>query len=229
MSGISIKNLPEKTDTLDENDLMIIEDLEDTKKIPLVRLRAGFSIDSILTSVKQSLQSQIDSFVEKHSQKYQNLLSRNENLEVLCHNLQNDHDHDAERIFELEDRLVIQEELLLDLKEEKNRLIKLLAQLEVDKDALSETIISLSKQISDNDTAIVILKSQVKDLQNKCRDAKETNENLLAQLEELRNSSSITINDHFTEVDTKLTETIDDLMAYIKYYHPNLEEDMNNI
>lgn len=229
MSSIKIKNLPEKTTSLDDNDLMIIEDTEDTKKISLIKLRTGFSIDGILNSVKQSLLDNIDSFMQKHNTRYQNLLERNDNLEVICHNLQNDHDHDAERIFELEDRLVVQENLVSNLQIEKDKLSQSIYQLQIDKDALSEKIVDLKNQVVDNESKITILKSQVKDLQLKNTEIKQLNEDLQNKLNELQKPTLEDINNHFAEVDSKLTETIDDLLAYIKFYHPDVEDAFSDI
>lgn len=223
MGSIKFKNLPDKTDDLNDEDLMLIEDATDTKKISLIKLKSLFTLDSILNPVKESLQNQINSFMEAHNKKYQSLLERNENLETICHNLENDHDHDAERIFELENRLVVQTNLAASLQNDKNDLNKKISQLQVDKDALSDNITELIKQVNDNDAAIVILKSQIKDLQAKCKEAKDLNKNLQDKLDELDKNTSSTINDHFTKADATLTETIDDIMTYIRYYHPDVD------
>lgn len=224
MSSIKIRSLPEKIDNLDDNDLLVIEDNEDTKKISLVRLRSAFSMDGILTSMKNMLIEKIDSFILTHNTRYKELLSRNEDLEVICHNLQNDHDHDAQRIFELEDTLVIQENTINDLQLEKNKLNKIIAELQNDKDILSEKIILLNSEVSKNDTSIIILKSQVKDLQTKCQEARNINEVLQQKLNKLQEDSSKTIDETFNDINEKLSESINDLMAYIRYYHSDVDD-----
>lgn len=224
MSSIKVKDLPEKTDTLNDEDLLIIEDQEDTKKITLIRMRAAFSMDGILTSMKNMLLDKINSFAETHSTKYKELEDRNKQLEVTCHNLENDHRHDAERIFELEDELVTQTELVAALKEEKDRLLKSTLELQQDKDTLSEKIEELKSKLNSNESSIIILKSQVKDLQIKSKELKELNNELQDLVNNFETESNNKIDDNFGDVNTKLSESIEDLMAYIRYYHPDVDD-----
>lgn len=224
MSSIKIKELVEKTDNLNDEDLVIIEDAEDTKKITLLRLRSAFSMDSILTATKNSILDKVNSFIENHSTKYKALEERNARLEVLCHNLQNDHDHDAERIFELEDRLVKQTEYTSSLQTEKNRLLTNINELQQDKDILSERITQLNKQVSSNESSIIILKSQVKDLQLKSTELKQINEELQKLVDEVEANSNNTIDQNFEDINSTLKDHIEDLMAYIRYYHPDVDD-----
>lgn len=228
MSSIKIKDLPEKTDTLNDEDLLVIEDLEDTKRISLIRMRAAFSMDGILTSMKNMLLDKINSFIETHSIKYKELVNRNTELETICHNLSNDHIHDAERIFKLEDELVIQKQKVVTLQTEKTNLLKLINQLELDKESLSEKLIELETLLSANQSSIVVLKSQVKDLQIKSKELKEKNEVLQNSLDVVEDYSNNIIDTNFNEVNTKLSETIEDIMAYIRYHHPDVDEVLNS-
>lgn len=223
MSSIKIRDLPEKTDNLDDEDLMIVEDSEDTKKITLIKLRSIFSMDGILTSMKNMLSDKIDSFIESHSKKLNDLVSRNEDLERICFNLQNDHDHDAERIFELENKLINEQDKVLVLQEDKKQLFEVIKQLQTDKDNLLDQINTLNNQIMLNDSSIVVLKSQVKDLQQKCKELKEINKQLEESLDKLENDISSQIDNNYNEAQTKLSESIDDLMTYIRYYHPDVD------
>lgn len=222
--NVRIKDLQEKIDTLNDEDLIVIEDFEDTKKITLLRLRSAFSMDSIFTATKNMLLDKINSFVESHSTKYKELEDKNSQLEVICHNLENNHIHDAERIFELENRLVTQTDQIEILKTEKDRLLELILELNQDKESLSEEIASLETLVSNNETSIVILKSQVKDLQLKSKQLKEKNDELQDILNDYQKESNETINNTFTDINTKLSESIEDIMAYIRYYHPDVDD-----
>lgn len=222
--SIKIKDLQEKIDTLNDEDLMVIEDIEDTKKITLLRLRSAFSMDSIFTATKNMLLDKINSFIESHSTKYKELEDRNTQLEVICHNLENNHIHDAERIFELENRLVTQTDQMATLKADKDRLLRLILELKQDKESLSEEITQLQAKISTNETSITILKSQVKDLQLKSKQLKEKNEELQNLVTQYETESNENISDGLNDINTKLFESIEDLMAYIRYYHPDVDD-----
>lgn len=224
MSDIKIKDLPEKIDTLTDDDLLIIEDKEDTKKITLIRMRAAFSMDGILTSMKDMLLNKINSFAETHSTKYKELEERNKQLEVTCYNLENDHRHDAERIFELEDKLVTQTNYIKNLKVENNELTELVSELQLEKDKLLEEITKLKYQVTSNEASIIVLRSQVKDLQIKSKELKEINSELTNLVDKVETESNNKIDNNFNEINSKLSESIEDLMAYIRYYHLDVDE-----
>lgn len=222
--SIKIKDLQEKTDILNDEDLIVIEDFEDTKKITLLRLRSAFSMDSIFTATKNMLLDKINSFIESHSTKYKELQDRNSQLEVICNNLENNHIHDAERIFELENRLVIQTDQIADVKKEEERMLKLIMKLTQDKDLLSKELETLQNKVSSNETSVIILKSQIKDLQLKSKQLKEKNEELHNLVTQYETQSNENISKDFNDVNTKLTESIEDIMAYIRYYHPDVDD-----
>ena len=52
-------------------------------------------MDKILSAIKESLENKIIEFLESHSNRMKELEKKNYDLETLCHNLENDHDHDA--------------------------------------------------------------------------------------------------------------------------------------
>lgn len=224
MSSIKIQDLVEKTDALSDEDLMIIEDSEDTKKITLLRLKSAFSMDSILTSIKDMLVEKIDTFIKSHETKYSDLEHRNKQLESRCHNLENDHIHDADRIFELENRLILETSNVEYLETENNRLLKLVANLQNQKDILAEEIVSLKTKISDNENLVLSLTSEIEALNSNINNLKITNESLQSTVKELEKVSNDNIDNTFLEVNSKLESSIMDLISYIRYYHPDVDD-----
>lgn len=223
MSSIRVKDLPEKKDNLNDDDLVVIEDSEDTKKISLIKLRSAFSMDGILTSMKQMLLDKIDTFMTTHSTRYSELEERNKQLEVTCHNLENDHIHDAERIFELENNLIKQSNLIKNLQTEKTNLEGTVFKLEIQKNSLTEQVAQLNNEINSNKDTISTLTNDYKDLQNNYRILKEENDTLKNTVGKLDTRANTYIDNFVNEKNREIFEKTEELMAYIRYYHPDVD------
>ena len=223
MSSVKIKDLPEKLNNPEDDDLLVIEDSEDTKKISLIKLRSAFSMDGILNSMKQTLLEKINTFVENHSTKYAELEERNRQLEVTCNNLENDRIHDKDRIFALEDRLVIQTNLIKDLQTERDELISKLSSLTAEKDYLSELLNDAKNELSSIDGSLNALSYDYNTLKTQYDDLKIESDNLKSMIESLENKSTNEIDNFIAEKNNELSTKIEELMTYIRYYHPDVD------
>lgn len=224
MSSIKIRDLVEKTDYLYDEDLMVIEDSEDTKKIPLIKLKSSFSMDSSLIAIKDSLSGKLDQFTHNHEISLSDLEHKIKQISIMCANLDNDHIHDSERIFELEDRLIVESDGADSLLFEKNRLLKLILELQTEKDALSEEISELKATIEQNKKLISELQDRLTAINNDMENIEDTNVNLDENIKDLESKASTTIDSNYKEVNDRLNSNIDKLMEYIRYYHPDVDD-----
>lgn len=224
MSSIKIKDLPEKINDLEDDDLLVIEDNEDTKKITLVKLKSAFSIDNILTAVKDMLLEKINNFIKSHDSKHSELESQNKQLEVTCHNLENDRIHDADRIFALEHVVYDQADLIKTLQDENVRLSASLLVLQSEKENLSEQITDLDEQLNLKETEFDSLFSRYEDLQAKYKELHEENTKLNSLVESLETTSTTTIDNFFNEKSEEISTKIEELMTYIRFYHPDVDD-----
>ena len=224
MSEIKITNLPEKVDKLEDEDLLVIEDIEDTKKITLLRLKSAFSMDGILNSMKKMLNDKIDEFIVNHSERYTQLVDRNAQLEVACSNLENDHKHDAERLFELENNLIIQQNINTDLVKEKDRLMESLQEITSSRNSLESELESVVEQNNQNKILIEELQNQTEQYKSNIVELQSVNEELQLFANNLEVEYNQKIESNFNEVNTKLQEEINDLMDYIRHYHPDVDD-----
>lgn len=227
MSSIKVKDLVEKTGNLSDEDLLVIEDSEDTKKITLLRLKSAFSMDGILTSIKNFLSDKIDAFITNHEEKYSELEYKNKQLETRCHNLENDHIHDADRIFELENRLILEMNNLKELETENKKLVDSITELQKEKDILYLNIEDLKNNISKNENLVLLLTSEIEVLNNNITNLNQLNKELNNSITELENNANNNIDNSFSEVETKLKSNTKDLLEYLRYYHPDIDDNFN--
>ena len=224
MSNIKVKDLPEKIDNLQDEDLLVIEDQEDTKKISLVRLRSAFSMDGKLTSIKEMLLEKINTFIVNHNAEYAYLVERNRQLENTCTNLENDRIHDKDRIFELEDRLVVQTEEIKKLKEDNLKLILSVNDLVTDNNNLIAKNEELEIKVSEAEITITDYNTKYNNLKKDYDTSTKQIEDLKVSLDKLQTGYSEDVDKFIEEKNNELLEKIDELKRYIQHYHPDMDD-----
>ena len=224
MSNIKIKDLPEKIDYLQDEDLVIIEDQEDTKKISLVKLRSSFSMDGILTSIKEMLLEKINTFIINHNAQYAYLFERNRQLEVTCANLENDRLHDKDRIFELENKLVTQEDEISKLKEDNMELIISMSNLTDENNNLMGRNELLEIKLNTVEVTASQYVTNYNNLRNNYTKLQKDAKELKASVDRLQSSYITDIDGFVNEKNMELDEKLDELKRYIRYYHPDMDD-----
>lgn len=221
MSSIKIKDLPEKIDDLKDEDIVVIEDNEDTKKISLLKLKAAFSMDNKLSAIKDSLLEKINDFINSNNNNYNELKEKNEQLEIICNNLRNDHDHDAQRIFELEDKLITQVDLVSDLITKKTQLEKMVDDLTIDKDKLTADIDKLTALVASKESDLNNLAVIYNQLNTRYNELLSESNELKNTVNQLKEKSNTDIDDFIDSTNKELSNKVEELMMYIKHYHPD--------
>lgn len=216
---IKIKELPVKMyNNLEDTDIMLVEDAEDTYSITMEQLRMYFTGDGKINDALQEMNSKFDQFKQEVETRVQELVDSNSSLSSQVTNLSQDLEQAKAQIGQLTERLTgvdtrldehdttltnhtNQIESLLDtLNNEETGLVKRMEKLEETLDP------SFIEQVQKNKEAIEELQEQMK-----------------------------TVQGTFGELDGKtvrkcLEELYDELMKYIDYYHhvketpPNFNE-----
>lgn len=226
MSQIKVKDLPEKIDEPKDDDILIIEDSEDTKKIPLIKLKASFSMDGILTSIKEMLLEKVNSFMEAHNKRYKELEERNKLLEVTCNNLSNDLLHDSTRIADLQNKLLIQSNLVKILQSDNTKLNNDLITLQNLNNNLFTDVVELEYQLSISESNISDLVTEYNNLYSKYEILQEKNNTLKKSVEELETKYNTAIDKFVEDSNNELQTKINELMTYIRFYHPNVDTEV---
>lgn len=223
MSQIKIKDLPEKIDNPIDDDVLVIEDSEDTKKIPLIKLRAAFSMDGILNSVKDMLLDKLNAFMKTHDARYKELEERNKQLEVTCNNLENAHIHDMERIAALDNKVIDQNTLIAKLQAENAVLNEMLSILQILNNDLNTNVEEAENLLKKSEATIDNLVKEYEILQSAYNTLKKENDDIKTAVSDLESKSNTAIDDFVNSANEELETKIAELMAYIRHYHPDVD------
>lgn len=231
MSIVKIHELPLKDYTsINDLDLMIIEDTQDTKQISLEQLKLYFSSDEKLNAIMQEVNLTRDQLTELVSTAIANMEKDTDAIEARITNLFNDHEGTKRR--------------LGNLIEQFQNALKRISALEEDNESIHEDIENISNLIVDITNRIVDLESDNADNKDRLTALETDNTKNKADIVDLNtnlsnfidtvNDTFITINNKIDQVATDATKhtnaAYDDLMRYIDYYHhvgtnpPNFDE-----
>lgn len=224
MGRIEIQNLPEKIDDLADEDLLVLEDIDDTKKVTLSHLKSAFSINNLIENAKGILLDKINTFMETHSTRYNALLRRNSLLEETCNTLLNETNSNKATINQLKNIISNQNTDIDNLLMQKDELFNLIEILQIDRDNLSLELEKLRNKLSSNQESISELLDQIDTLEKRIVDLSNLSTKLNAEVNTLREESNNTVNANYDNISNRLTENINDIIAYIRYYHPDVDD-----
>lgn len=230
MSIIKIHELPLKEPPIDDSDIMIVEDTQDTKQISLAQLKLYFSSDEKLNAIMNQVGITSDKLTELVSTAIANMDRDTDAMEARITNLFNDHEGTKRRLGNLIEQF-------LDA-------LKRIDALESDNESIHDDIDNISSLIVNLTTRIVELEKDNENSKYRLDILESDNErnkkDILAITTHLGNfinevnQTFTTLNNKIDKVATDATNhtnnSYDDIMRYIDYYHhigtnpPNFDE-----
>ena len=78
-----------------------------------------------------------------------------------------------------------------------------------------------------NKNSTIELQTQLETLKNSFNELKYVNDELQSTINTLESDSKTNIDQNFSSIETTLSESVKELMDYIRYYHPDVDEIFN--
>lgn len=216
---IKIKELPVKTyENLENTDIMLVEDADDTYSITMEQLRMYFTGDGKINDALQEMNSKFDQFKQEVETRVQQLVDSNSSLSSQVTNLSQDLEGAKSQIGQLTERLTGVD---TKLGEHDTKLGEHTTQIETLLDTLNNAETGLVKRVEKLEET----------LDPSFIDQVQKNKEAIEELQEQMK----TVQDTFGDLDDKtvrecLEMVYDELMKYIDYYHhvkttpPNFDE-----
>lgn len=228
MATIKIKELPVKSyNGISGEDIMVIEDKNDTKQITVQDLQLFFSSDIKLTALKETMEASLAELEKNFNNKLKEMISDDNTTKKQLTDLYNDHERTKARLGDLIEKVTDLENLLNDTIER------------VEKNELSiSNLQTYTKQIrTDLDKAITRIDGHDKKISNieekdKEQDLRfEVNEISFNELKEAYEKKIVeldkTINEDRDTAKNYSDQLYDQIMKYIDYYHHYHEDPPN--
>lgn len=228
MATIKIKELPIKEyKDISNDDIMVIEDKNDTKHITVQDLQLFFSSDLKIMALKEAIENSLTELEKTFNVKLKEIINDDNSTKKQLTDLYNDHERTKARLGDLIEKVVDIENLLNETVER------------VEKNEISiSNLQTFTKQIrTDLDNAVTRIDGHDKDISN--IDEKNKEQDLRFEVNELEfNELKNAYNEKIEELDKIINEDrdtakkysdqlYDQIMMYIDYYH-HLHEDPPN-
>lgn len=231
MPTIKIHELPSKKylEIADTN-IMVIEDSEDTKQVPIADLKRLFSSDDKINAIVDQLNTKFNEFKSELTRMVQDLINEDTDFEVRLNNLYQDHEQTKKKLGKLQEDLVDAQNDIIEIFDHLTKSDGRLNTLESTAADHEKRIKTLEDKVANHETRIVALEKD-----------NETNKKNITQLQKDLHSLSEHVDEEVDRLDTKIDTDVkgakeyseklyDDALAYIDYYHhiheypPNFDE-----
>lgn len=231
MPTVKIHELPPKTyPEVKDTNIMVIEDADDTKQIPVSALKLLFSSDDKLNAMNTELTNKLNSFRTELLNMINNLKNEDSDFEARLNNLFEDHEQTKRKLGKIQEDLIDAQNDIIELNEHLTKT-----------DARVSTLESMT---SDHEKRIKALESTTADHEKRIKALEAdnaTNKKNIAQLQQDLHDLSVHVDEEVERLDDRITQSdadrkaytdkmYDNLMAYIDYYHhvheypPNFDE-----
>ena len=231
MPAIKIKELPKKSlGEIMGNDLMVIEDGEDTKQITILSLQSFFGNDKKLEALASDYNAKFKIVNDKIAELVKQITDGDDAIKSTITNLYNDHELTKRRLGRLQE----------DLTDAENDIVEIFRRLKDAEDfldTLKNFTENYEERISKNEEDIADLKNRVSVLETNDKANRTDIDNLRKDLTSLSKHVDTEVKRLDDRIDTVISsykdyidKVYDDMLKYIDYYHhihtnpPNFDE-----